>query len=591
MNRMQLKVVLTLLAISATAFASTYPVLGYKMLNTRDDPFRYYVDSRAPRPANIELNSVVQATQLAFLAWENVACAYPDFEYAGLTSNQPAINPNKVGDQFDAFNVSTVWVTTTTDEYYNLALGGGLSATGSIPLTYGGYLYQCDIFVNGLKYKWTTVPNTPAGDGYTDLQSALTHEIGHCLGMGDVFSPSEAAMNPDIPVGGNRRTLDLHDQEHLCNLYPENGAVGSPCAASDPCTNNLTCVPLLRADGGVQSRYCTKSCPNISPGECPDPYVCRPSTIRDGGMVCLATPNEAVTQVGKPCALNGDCKSPVGICQPPEALPSGQTAWEGGYCQQNCTPGATGTCPGGSVCVDFSTAKRCLKTCRIGAGDCREGYTCAPRAEGNVCVPNCYTDQDCNSGGGTAFICRVCDRVCIANTGPGLSVGSPCNLTSQCGPGQVCLFVNNKPEGVCAQPCSTSACACPGGTTCRNVGDQRMCMRDCSTGTCPQGLGCNPVGNGYACTAPCTSTLDCPSGLFCGGGECVEPLKPPDAGCTLCNDGGNPPPPPPPPTDGGTGGDDEPTGCGCSSSSASALFLFGVIALLLVGGRRSWSRH
>jgi hypothetical protein len=50
------------------------------MLHTRDDPFRYYVDSRDPRPAGIDLAQVEAATQGAFNAWENVAEAYPDFQ-------------------------------------------------------------------------------------------------------------------------------------------------------------------------------------------------------------------------------------------------------------------------------------------------------------------------------------------------------------------------------------------------------------------------------------------------------------------------------------------------------------------------------
>jgi hypothetical protein len=591
MNRLQIKVVLAVLAISATALASSYPTLGYKMLHTRDDPFRYYVDARAPRPAGIELTAVVQATQNAFQAWENVACAYPDFQYAGLTTNNTAINPNKVGDPFDAFNVSTVWVTSTTDEYYNLALGYGQAPTGSIPLTYAGYLYQCDIFMNAVRFRWTTVPNTTPQEGFTDLQSALMHEIGHCMGLGDVFSPLNAVMYPDVPVGGNRRVLDVHDQEHICGAYPENGAVGSPCSASDPCDGGLSCIPRSSSDGGVY-RYCTKRCPNVSPGECPDPFVCRTSPIRDGGMVCVAAPGENITQVGKPCGASSECGSPVGICQPPAALPSRNVAWEGGYCQQDCTPGSPGTCPGGSVCVNDVTTKRCLKTCRVGSGDCRQGYTCAPRPEGNVCVPNCYTDQDCNANSSNAFICRVCDRVCIANTGPGLSVGSPCTQTTECGGGQVCLFINNHPQGVCAQPCSNATCSCPTGSSCRAVGAERMCMRDCSSGTCPQGLECNPLGNNYACVPPCRTNQECPTGFLCGGGRCTDPFAPVDAGCTLCGDGGQPPPPPPPPVDGGTPGDDQPEGCGCSSSPASVLFYFGVIALLLLAGRRSsWRRR
>jgi MYXO-CTERM domain-containing protein len=143
---------------------------------------------------------------------------------------------------------------------------------------------------------------------------------------------------------------------------------------------------------------------------------------------------------------------------------------------------------------------------------------------------------------------------------------------------------------VCAQPCSNATCSCPGGSSCLSVASERMCMRDCSPGTCPQGLECNPVGEGYACIPACQKLTDCPSGFVCNGGRCTNPQTPVDGGCTLCSDGG-PPPPPPPPGDGGPPGDDTPEGCGCSGGPGSALLFLAVIALLLMGGRHSWSRR
>jgi len=588
MKRLQSTVVLALLALGTVATASDYPFLDHRMLNTRDDPFRWYLDSRDPRPAGIDISSVESASRAAFDAWESVPGAYVDFQYMGRTSTNPQIGPT-VGNPYDAFNVSTVWVNSSSDEFFALALASGAAPTGSIPLTYAGYLYQCDIYINNAspqRFRWTTVATTDPNSNFVDLQSALMHEIGHCMGLADVWE-SDAVMYSTLPRGSSRRTLTPHDQEHVSLAYPENGAVGSPCNASDPCTNGLSCIPRNGPDGGVVARYCTKACPNVSPGECPDPFVCRPSPIRDGGTVCLAVPNEAVTQVGKPCGTDPDCGGARGLCQQPFQLPSSGTAWLGGYCQQDCTSGGSASCPAGSECIPVgANASRCLKSCRVGTGDCREGYTCSPLAQGNVCVPNCYQDPDCPTG----FTCRVCDRVCVQNTGTSRTVGDPCSVTTDCGVGQVCLKVNNQSPGVCAQPCSNATCSCPGGSSCLSVASERMCMRDCSPGTCPQGLECNPVGEGYACIPACQKLTDCPSGFVCNGGRCINPQTPVDGGCTLCSDGG-PPPPPPPPVDGGPPGDDTPEGCGCSGGPGSALLFLAVIALLLMGGRHSWSRR
>jgi MYXO-CTERM domain-containing protein len=595
MNRkLEWRAVLALMAISATASAANFEYLSHKMLHTRDYPFRYYVDARSNTPAGISLTEVEKATNAAFQVWEDVSCAYPDFLYMGRTTTEPRINPNNVGDPLDAFNVSTVWVTSSADPYYNLALAGGDVKAGTIPLTYAGYLYQCDIFINAVRFRWTTLPDTPTRDGLTDLQTALMHEVGHCMGLADVYSPEAAVMHPMIPTGGSKRVLDAHDVQHLCEYYPEDGAVGSPCSVSDPCTNNLTCVPLTATDGGVLARYCTRGCPNLSPGECPPPFVCRPSTAVSGSThACLAVPHESVTQVGKNCSNDPECGSARSVCQPPTALPSGGTAWVGGYCQENCVAGSThNTCPAGSVCAELGEQDRCLKRCRQGSGDCREGYTCSPLPEGDVCVPNCYTNADCNAPGSNAFVCRICDRVCIQNKQTGKSVGDPCDNSSECGLGQECLFINNHSQGVCTQPCSTAACSCPAGTSCRSVGPDRVCMKDCAAGTCASPLVCNPVGGAYACAPGCRNATECPTGWSCAGGACYDPSAPADAGCTLCGDAGQPPPPPPPPVDGGTSGGGNPEGCGCSGAPASALIFFGALVLLLLaGGRRSWQRR
>jgi Matrixin len=597
-RRLQWTAVLAMLAWSVTAAAQPQQeFLGYKMLNTRDFPFRYYIDSRLTAPAGIAISEVERATTAAFQTWENVGCAYPDFEYLGFSSTNSTITD--VRDTNDAFNVSTIWVTNTTDPYYNSALAQGQAPSGVMALSYAGYLYQCDIFINGRDFRWTTLEGTNPRDQLRDLQSALTHEVGHCLGLADVSFPDAAVMNPQIAAGASRRTLEATDVQSLCEYYPENGAVGSPCSQSDPCTNGLSCIPFMAPDNTtVLYRYCSRGCPGLNPGECPSPFVCENSNaIAGSAKACLAVPNRAVTQVGKPCGTNPECGSAVGVCQTPVLLPSQGTAWVDGYCYQSCNAGSTASvCPAGSACVNISETPgnndRCFKRCRPGTGDCRPGYTCAPLAEGDVCVPNCYNDADCNGGTtATNFACRTCDRVCVENRPTGRSVGDPCTTSNECGAGQFCFFVNNHPQGICTQTCNTAACGCPSGTSCKQIGGDRVCMKDCAAGTCSTPLQCNPVGESLSCTGACRTNQDCPSGFECFANGCRDTLLTPDAGCTLCGDAGVPPPPPPPP-DGGTGGGGS-GGCGCNEAPAtSALALFGALALLLLsGGRRSWRRR
>jgi hypothetical protein len=607
-RRLQWSAALVLMAFSATASAQATG-LGFKMINTRDNPFRYHLDARRPTPAGISLAQVETATNAAFQTWENVGCAYPDFQYMGRITTGNAVQAANIGDKYDGLNVSTIWVTDAMDPYYQSVLAGGNARSGTARVTFEGFLYRCDIFINAVDYKWTTLPTTDPQLEFLDLQTAITHEVGHCLGLADNQVPLESVMNPIYPVGSNRRTLVAEDVELLCNTYPENGAVGSPCSASDPCTNGLTCVPFTQ-NGTVLYRYCSKSCPNVTTAECPSPFTCEPSNLIAGAThACLAVPNKYVTQVGKACDPTQPnvlqvCGSGFSVCQGPVPnLPSGATAWANGYCQETCLAGEPTykACPTGSICAntardpqdpqdpdpnkDVLAQDRCLKSCNPGGSDCRQGYSCAPLAQGNACVPSCYADDDCGQG----YSCRPCDRVCLPSKPSGRSVGDPCTNTDQCGTGLACLFFGNVAQGVCTQTCGTGtgACGCPIGSTCKTVGGSVVCMKDCAQSTCAFPLQCNPVGTSLSCVPACRTNADCEAGYQCTAGGCVDPSQGPDGGCTLCSDGGTPPPPP----DGGGGGEDEePQGCGCSGAPASAFVFFAALALVLIlaGGRRSW---
>jgi hypothetical protein len=244
----------------------------------------------------------------------------------------------------------------------------------------------------------------------------------------------------------------------------------------------------------------------------------------------------------------------------------------------------------------------CLKTCRPGTGDCRSGYSCIQRAEGNVCVPSCVSDSDCSANGGSSeFICRVCDSTCISRFGGGKPLGELCQANSDCGSGLVCLrYFEDQGDGVCAKPCSTASCSCPFGTSCQPVGPrgEPLCVSNCTSDSCPSGLLCTPSGEGTVCLPPsaCANDGDCPYPFACSrAGKCYDPaLLNPDAGtCSLCGggDGGTVTPNPQPSVDGGTGGTSGPGGCGCEGAPTSAMAFFAALALLLaLKGKRTWPR-
>ncbi|MCP3141193.1 zinc metalloprotease [Pyxidicoccus xibeiensis] len=591
---------LCMLSATAVAQPAGYSDLGYRVLNSNQDPLRYWVDARVPLPVGLDVAGVEAATRAAFQAWEDVSCAWPDFDFAGRATNGSP-TPD-VSDPADRFTVVPNWVTSRGDPRYDDTLNAGTRVGAAKPVTFGGYVYQCDIYLNAVDHRWSTATVTPAGA--MDLQSILMREIGHCLGLGDIYDiyDESPVMYFELAAGVSKRQLARYDRDALCRFYPQAGAVGSPCGNNGTCSGGLTCVSApSTTNKDVTLQVCARGCTGTTEGECPAPYVCRASSAVSGfTRACLPALPDSLTPVGQACdGSSGSCgTSAAGRCIPPTPLPSGGTTpsgfdrWDDGYCTESCS--GPGTCPSGSECSDVEGQGRmCLKRCGSGTGDCRPGYACAPRPEGDVCVPGCYGDVDCS---GSASSCRLCDRVCVTRQASGGQVGDPCSADTQCGTNQYCLKLNGNSQGVCAQPCALQACACPGGTTCRVVDGtgERACMRDCSQGSCVAPLQCSAVeSNSAACLPACRSAQDCPPNMLCGGGACYDPKARPDAGtCTLCGDAG---PPPPPPVDAGPGEGSVggPGGCGCQGAPVSAAAFLGalVVVLLFAGRRRVWHRQ
>jgi len=77
----------------------------------------------------------------------------------------------------------------------------------------GGYysLIESDTWYN-LDFQWTTDLDTAKSTGKLDLQSVALHELGHCIGMGDIYSSTYGGSLPPT----DPRTRDF---EQVMNLY------------------------------------------------------------------------------------------------------------------------------------------------------------------------------------------------------------------------------------------------------------------------------------------------------------------------------------------------------------------------------------
>lgn len=570
------------LTLSSAALAQDPKYLGFRMLSTAQSPFPYYIDNRQPSPGGFSITAATPAIEAAWNEWNGVQCSMPKAQSQGYTGGQVA-NPQ---DTFDNYSVTPVWITNSSDPDARSLLDSGFTLAVSVPRAYAGVLTTCDIFLNGLIYSYST--QTPTAPNDVDLQTVMTHEAGHCLGL-DHFGLG--LMQGSIVKGEQKRSLTQLDVRGICERNPAFGKAGAQCSADGGCDPNLKCMPRVGTLG--PSTYCTNSClPNTVP--CPLPMECQPSTLFSTNNSCQY-PNSNVTQVGKACTNNQpDCGSAVGLCIRQTTAPSGTTFWLDGYCSQGCDLGQP-ACPANSICLPSAQGQKlCIASCRVGLSDCRPGYTCdTTTASGNagICLPNCRVEADCidptENGVVVDYECRQCDGRCVPKQTPGISVGTICTVDSQCGSGQVCRQADRRfTTKQCTLSCARGCGTCPTGSAC--VPDDRgelYCLKTCSAPrSCGQGLRCADYPGVKACIPACQADTDCPVGQTCRDQECELPVDPMDAGCTFCTvpDAGRPFVPRPDagvPTGGGN------AGCACSTTDAFGPMLM-LMATTLAASRR-----
>jgi hypothetical protein len=209
---------------------------------------------------------------------------------------------------------------------------------------------EADVAVNGQQAKWAT-----DGSAHSfDIQSAVTHELGHVLGLEHAVTP-EATMYFDSQPGLTyKRTLHADDIAGLCYLYPQ-GAFS--CAADTQC-------PLFYgAYGGANDRQ-----------------KCIGSSCSSGAV-----------GYGGDCYQDADCTS--GICL---ANPQGVSTSDPGFCSQACTLGQAGSCPGQDVCGNAAGQARCY----VGHDNCVHDSDCTP-------TPNHVCAQDLDGRFRCLYLCVI----------------------------------------------------------------------------------------------------------------------------------------------------------------------------------------
>jgi len=221
----------------------------------------------------MSIDEIVGAVDSSAVAWSRVAdpCTYLDITVSTSTDDTPrATNDGRNNIIFRAHT----WCKQTATGSCDPAMAydpAALALTSVSASTSSGIIRDADIEVNAFHFKWADLVAHPdlRGDGQPvhDLQNALTHEMGHLIGLDhtcyfqgpppvdntgapitDCASASaevlETTMFPSANPGDiDKRTLAPDDQQAVCEIYP---------AAQDP----MTCSPPGPPEEGAACSSC-----------------------------------------------------------------------------------------------------------------------------------------------------------------------------------------------------------------------------------------------------------------------------------------------------------------------------------------------
>ena len=163
---------------------------------------------------------VEAALKASLDAW-NHDCSSVRLQYGGTT------NQNEIGPEDEDPMLVKVVIREKKWPYTDIPVAYTLPHWNETT----GKIVDADIELDGEHISFTT---DPAAEPYKmDVQSVVTHELGHIFGFVENWDDEEATMFGELKPGEDgKRTLNQDDIDGLCTVYP--AKLGDPCPPITP---------------------------------------------------------------------------------------------------------------------------------------------------------------------------------------------------------------------------------------------------------------------------------------------------------------------------------------------------------------------
>lgn len=183
---------------------------------------------RAYIPMHIPLMELDRLTRVATEAWARVPCDADgrSTQYFRVLPNLPTWNPsgyNPRGQNSNTISFRPRW----NDDAIHRP--GAIAITIATFDTFTGEIFDADIEMNDAEFDFS-IAATTSDPSAADLQTILTHEFGHFMGLSHSDN-DRAVMWPEAGLGEIRRDLTSDDAAGMCAIYPSSQAPATRCLA------------------------------------------------------------------------------------------------------------------------------------------------------------------------------------------------------------------------------------------------------------------------------------------------------------------------------------------------------------------------